>query len=104
MWRRGQKNESLFPQQFPRHATGRLLPSINLGEAAYVYLQVFVPFVGHFSRLQERLSEHRLNTIKQSTVCQNENWVVSIARTRSTKTPCCLLSIESRFPKLGVAG
>ncbi len=45
--------------------------------------------------------EHRLNTIKRSHDAQNENWVDSIARTRSTKTLCSILSIESRIPKLG---
>ena len=46
--------------------------------------------------------EHCLNTVKRSPDAQNENWVNSIARKRSTKTLCSLLSIDSRFPKLDV--
>jgi hypothetical protein len=48
--------------------------------------------------------EHRLNTIKRGTEVRNENWVFSIARKRPTRTPCSLLPIESRLPKLDVAG
>jgi len=57
---------------------------------------------GHPARFM-RYGEHRLNTIKRSPDAQNENWLNSIARKRSTKTPCSLLSIDSRFPKLHVA-
>jgi hypothetical protein len=48
--------------------------------------------------------EHHLNTVKRSPDAQNENWLFSIARKRPTKTPCSLLSIDRRFPKLDVAG
>jgi hypothetical protein len=48
--------------------------------------------------------EHRLNTIKRRAEVQNENRVNSIARKRPTRTPCSLLSIESRLPKLDVVG
>ena len=48
--------------------------------------------------------EHRLNTIKLGAEVQNENRVSCIARTRLTKTLCSLLSIDSRLPKLDVAG
>jgi hypothetical protein len=50
------------------------------------------------------IREHRLNTVKRSPGAQNENWAISIARTRSTKTLCSMLSIDSRIPKLDVAG
>jgi hypothetical protein len=48
--------------------------------------------------------EHHLNTVKLGAEVQNENRVISIARTRLTKTLCALLSIYSRLPKLDVAG
>jgi hypothetical protein len=47
--------------------------------------------------------EHRLNTVKSSSVAQNENWLSSIARKRPTKTPCSLFSIDSPIPKLDLA-
>ena len=46
--------------------------------------------------------EHRLNTIKLFAVIQNENSVSCIARTRSSRTLCSLLSIDRRLPKLDV--
>jgi hypothetical protein len=48
--------------------------------------------------------EHRLNTVKLCADVQNENWLNPIARKRPTKTLCSLLSIDSRLPKLNVAG
>ncbi len=48
--------------------------------------------------------EHHLNTGKLRPEVQNENCLNSIARKRSTKTLCSLLSFDSRFPKLDVAG
>jgi hypothetical protein len=48
--------------------------------------------------------EHHLNTVKRSPDAQNENWLNSIARKRSTKTPCSLFAIDSPIPKLDVAG
>ena len=53
-------------------------------------------------RRRRSATEHHLNTIKRSPGAQNENWAFSIARTRSTKTPCVLLSIDRRIPKLDV--
>jgi len=45
-----------------------------------------------------------MNTVKVGAEVQNENRVISIARTRLTKTLCALLAIYSRLPKLDVAG
>jgi hypothetical protein len=61
-------------------------------------------FCGNSSRIVAARREHYLNTTKRAPGAQNENSVIPIAKTRLTKTPCCLLSIESRLPKLDVAG
>ena len=77
IWRTGQaRSERSFPQSAP---------------------------IGWRSRYP-RCREHHLNTVKQGAEVQNENWVNSIARKRPTKALCPLLSIESHFGKLDIAG
>jgi hypothetical protein len=53
---------------------------------------------------RRRRGEHHLNTVKRRPEVQNENWLNSIARKRQTKTLCSLFAIDSRLPKLDVAG